>query len=338
MRFSWLLVALLPTGSLGGQCPTQPQEHDDAAWQCGLTEEKRLSQQLHGDGYSAVTYSELWSGQHCGFCGGPANDTLTRLVDSLRKKERECRKMVVVSAAFGKKYLWRFAYKHSRAQTLRRHFGDCFIRFVAKDELESFVMNRKSTVEVEVFGEHAQHFKDAIAERKAAGLHPHAWPDSLNILVPINMTELPFAAPRRNGKIFKIISHRLFPWAERILWIDAKLMLSETLTPMEYFDLTIHNTGACAAFMNLPGREGGDVAGQIKRIEAAAHKRAVTDNLDVAFQQVEAYQKEDGEVRLTMRLCSSVAFPCARYATALCCSALLYSALLYSTLLCSGLV
>jgi hypothetical protein len=49
----------------------------------------------------------------------------------------------------------------------------------------------------------------------------------------------------------KLLGHVLFPWAERLLWIDAKLRLGAT-DPLAYVRATTERRGACASFVGLP--------------------------------------------------------------------------------------
>lgn len=50
----------------------------------------------------------------------------------------------------------------------------------------------------------------------------------------------PYDEPRRNGKVPKILTHRLFPQAHYSIWIDGKMeLIVDPLLLLERYDITI---------------------------------------------------------------------------------------------------
>ena len=78
--------------------------------------------------------------------------------------------------------------------------------------------------------------------------------EDLDLLIALDGALLPWreaGSQRRNVKILKLLGPVLFPWTERLLWIDSKLRLG-ALDPRAVVDATTSKRGACAAFVGLP--------------------------------------------------------------------------------------
>ncbi|XP_058201976.1 probable hexosyltransferase MUCI70 isoform X2 [Rhododendron vialii] len=131
---------------------------------------------------------------HCGFVRGikPGRQTGFDIDDSDLLEMEQCRGIVVASAIFGAYDLVRQPKSISEAAKE----NVCFFMFV--DE------------ETELFLRHSSRLDN----NKKLGL----W----RTVVVYN---LPYTDPRRNGKIPKLLLHRLFPNVRFSLWIDGKLRL-----------------------------------------------------------------------------------------------------------------
>ncbi|CAA0817914.1 Protein of unknown function (DUF616, partial [Striga hermonthica] len=99
----------------------------------------------------------------------------------------------------------------------------------------------------------------------------------------IVVRNLPYLDPRRNGKIPKLLMHRLFPYARYSLWVDAKLEL--LVDPFQILERFLWRKNASFA-----------ISRHYKRFdvfeEAEANKAAGKyDNASIDF-QVEFYKTE----------------------------------------------
>ncbi|KAL3615077.1 putative hexosyltransferase muci70 [Castilleja foliolosa] len=131
---------------------------------------------------------------HCGFVKGikPGRQTGFDINDSDLLEMENCRGVVVASAIFGAFDLIR--QPMSISEYTQKNV--CFHMFV-DEETNSFLRN-----------------STALDGDEKVGI----W----RIIVVRN---LPYSDPRRNGKIPKLLLHRLFPNARYSMWIDAKLEL-----------------------------------------------------------------------------------------------------------------
>jgi len=121
---------------------------------------------------------------------------------------------------------------------------------------------------------------------------------------------------RRNVKILKLLGHVLFPWAERLLWIDAKLRLGAT-DPLAYVEATTARRGACASFVGLPFHSNayGPGAATMARPSFAAHgetllralrsRPTLTDDVGAPEAQLAAYANAAGDAALSAALVDS---------------------------------
>ncbi|KAL3627774.1 putative hexosyltransferase muci70 [Castilleja foliolosa] len=189
---------------------------------------------------------------HCGFVKGvkPGQRTGFDIGESDLFEMDSCGNVVVASAIFGAFDLIR--QPKNISEYAERNV--CFHMFV-DDETEAFL--RKS-------GE--------LGSDKKVGL----W----RIIVVRN---LPYLDPRRNGKIPKLLLHRLFPNARYSMWVDAKLEL--VVDPFQILERFLWRKNASFA-----------ISRHYKRFdvfeEAEANKAAAKyDNASIDF-QVEFYKKE----------------------------------------------
>ncbi|KAK6133450.1 hypothetical protein DH2020_032818 [Rehmannia glutinosa] len=189
---------------------------------------------------------------HCGFVRGvkPGQRTGFDINDSDLLEMETCHGVVVASAIFGAFDLIRQPKNISEyAQK-----NVCFHMFV-DEETEAFLRN-----------------SSALDGEKKVGL----W----RIIVVRN---LPYSDPRRNGKIPKLLLHRLFPNARYSMWIDAKLEL--VVDPFQILERFLWRKNATFAISRHYKRF--DVF-----VEAEANKAAGKyDNSSIDF-QIEFYKKE----------------------------------------------
>ena len=114
---------------------------------------------------------------------------------------------------------------------------------------------------------------------------------------------MPYDNNRRNVKMLKFNSGLLFPWAERGIWQDEKLINSsrEYGLPSNYllhFDRTVQRFGTCSSFMGLPHHKASIhtapsvtfTAHRDTIIVAAIERPSDSDNRDVLRTQYESYK------------------------------------------------
>ncbi|KAL3851319.1 hypothetical protein ACJIZ3_013201 [Penstemon smallii] len=189
---------------------------------------------------------------HCGFVKGvkPGHQTGFDIGDSDLQEMETCRGVAVASAIFG-------AFDLIRQPKNISEYSErnvCFHMFV-DEETEAFLKN-----------------SNELGSDKKVGL----W----RIIVVRN---LPYSDPRRNGKIPKLLLHRLFPNSRYSLWVDAKLEL--VVDPVQILERFLWRKNASFA-----------ISRHYKRFdvfeEAEANKAAGKyENASIDF-QIEFYKKE----------------------------------------------
>ena len=225
------------------------------------------------------TFSSNGHRRSCGLCGGHAA-YLRELRDKVAAKfEKKCKDMVVYGAALGGKYeMWMrtpgFLGDHS-SKVVKRH-GTCFFQFVT--------------------------------DTNSTGDSTSA--DGSQNLIVVDPAKMPYDNNRRNTKVLKFNPGLLFPWAERVIWQDAKLISSLEGNkpsphglPSDYllhFNRTVQRFGTCSSFMGLPHHKSSihtspsvSLEAHCDTVVAAAKRRpTVSDNLDVLRTQCERYKEE----------------------------------------------
>ncbi|PIM97496.1 hypothetical protein CDL12_30034 [Handroanthus impetiginosus] len=189
---------------------------------------------------------------HCGFVRGvkPGRQTGFDIDDSDLFEMENCGGVVVASAIFGAFDLIR--QPKNISEYSKRSV--CFHMFL-DHETETFLRNSSE-----------------LGSDKKVGL----W----RIIVVRN---LPYSDPRRNGKVPKLLLHRLFPNAQYSLWVDAKLEL--LVDPIQILERFLWRQNASFA-----------ISRHYKRFdvfeEAEANKLAGKyDNASIDF-QIEFYKNE----------------------------------------------
>ncbi|KAL2455315.1 hypothetical protein Fot_45492 [Forsythia ovata] len=191
-------------------------------------------------------------GVHCGFVRGakPGRQTGFDINDSDLLEMESCRGVVVASAIFGAFDLIR--QPKNMSEYAKQNV--CFNMFV-DEETEAFLIN-----------------SNELDSSKKIGL----W----RIVVVHN---LPYSDPRRNGKVPKLLLHRLFPNARYSLWVDAKLEL--VVDPYQILERFLWRKNASFAISRHYKRF--DVF-----VEAEANKAAGKyENASIDF-QIDFYKKE----------------------------------------------
>ena len=124
--------------------------------------------------------------------------------------------------------------------------------------------------------------------------------DTLNLLIPLESDALPFGGARRNVKIIKMLGHLIFPWAERLMWVDAKLAIG-SLDPLEFYESTVERREVCASFMGLPTHANTFGKGRAKSFAthgetilrvSKGERVSVTDSAGAVRTQVRSYTME----------------------------------------------
>ncbi|CAH9141689.1 unnamed protein product [Cuscuta epithymum] len=189
---------------------------------------------------------------HCGFVKGtrPGHGTGFNIDDSDLDEMETCQGVVVASAIFGA-----FDVIHQPANISEYAKSNvCFYMFV-DEETKTFLRNSRD-----------------LDSSGKIGL----W----RIVVVHN---LPYSDSRRNGKVPKLLLHRLFPNARYSMWIDGKLEL--VVDPYQILERFLWRKNASFAISKHYRRF--DVF-----VEAEANKAAAKfDNSSIDF-QIEFYKKE----------------------------------------------
>ena len=180
----------------------------------------------HHSIFSSASYK-----RSCGLCGDDAEYLRELQEDIANKFANKCKELVVYGAALGSKYeQWmrssNFLGDHS-IKVVRRH-GTCFFQFVTD----------------------VDHTGDLLSS------------EGSQRLIVIDPSRMPYKSDRRNTKILKLNPSLLFPWADRVIWQDAKLlqsnhgnMPSPRGLPSDYllhFNRTIGRYGVCSSYVGLP--------------------------------------------------------------------------------------
>ncbi|KAI3800399.1 hypothetical protein L1987_28489 [Smallanthus sonchifolius] len=189
---------------------------------------------------------------HCGFVRGdrPGRKSGFDINDSDLFLMDQCHGVVVASAIFGAYDLIQEPVNIS--ETAKQNV--CFFMFI-DEETEKFMRNSRN-----------------LDDSKKIGL----W----NVVVIYN---LPYTDPRRNGKVPKLLSHRLFPNARYSIWLDGKLKL--VVDPYQILERFLWRENASLAISRHYKRF--DVF-----LEAEANKVAAKyDNASIDF-QIDFYKKE----------------------------------------------
>ncbi|KAK4723671.1 hypothetical protein R3W88_026450 [Solanum pinnatisectum] len=189
---------------------------------------------------------------HCGFVKGirPGHQTGFDIDDSDLHEMESCRGVVVASAIFGAFDLIR--QPKNISEYAKKNV--CFHMFV--DE------------QTEVFLRNSSELDGSMR---------------IGLWKIVTVHNLPYDDPRRNGKVPKLLLHRLFPNARYSLWIDAKLEL--VVDPYQILERFLWRKNVSFAISKHYRRF--DVF-----VEAEANKAAAKfDNASIDF-QVEFYKKE----------------------------------------------
>ncbi|KAM0048835.1 hypothetical protein Hdeb2414_s0008g00278981 [Helianthus debilis subsp. tardiflorus] len=189
---------------------------------------------------------------HCGFVRGdrPGNKTGFDIDDSDLFEMDQCRGVLVASAIFGAYDL--IKQPKNMSETAKKDV--CFFMFI-DEETASFLRNSGD-----------------LDNSKRIGL----W----RIVV---VHKLPYTDPRRNGKVPKLLLHRLFPNVRYSLWVDGKLEL--VVDPYKILERFLWRKNASFAISRHYKRF--DVF-----VEAEANKAASKyDNASIDF-QIDFYKTE----------------------------------------------
>ena len=230
---------------------------------------------------SNITYGRSRSSplnRTCGFC---QNAYFQEVRDELALRyKQKCKGMVVYGVAFGEKYANWLNEPDMKYLETRTHDeaadGTCFFQFVRDVDI-NLTMSA----------------------------------DGLQNLIRLRAENLPYQNMRRNAKLFKLNPHQLFPWAERIIWQDAKMLdfgvHRDAVLPKNYtlqFEQTVQYFGTCASFMGFP-RHSNTLGSNFTKLrsvtyeaqcttvlEASKGRPTVSDNLDLLMAQCRMYGKE----------------------------------------------
>ncbi|KAJ6364205.1 hypothetical protein OIU76_029192 [Salix suchowensis] len=161
---------------------------------------------------------------HCGFVQGkrPGQNTGFNMDEIDLEAMKQCHGVVVASAIFGA--FDDIQQPHNISEYSKNTV--CFFMFV-DEETEAYLKN-----------------KSGLDDSRKIGL----W----RIVVAHN---LPYTDGRRNGKVPKLLSHRMFPNARFSLWIDGKLEL--LVDPYQILERGSSRCGSTAYMYIIPTNSGG---------------------------------------------------------------------------------
>ncbi|MCL7048946.1 hypothetical protein MKW94_010252 [Papaver nudicaule] len=189
---------------------------------------------------------------HCGFVKGkqPGHQTGFDIDDADLREMEQCRGVVVASAIFGNYDI--LQQPKNISETTKKDV--CFYMFVDQ-ETEAYMKN-----------------SSGLDGQNKVGL----W----RIVVVHN---LPYSDPRRNGKVPKLLLHRIFPNVRYSLWVDGKLEL--VVDPYQLLERFLWRRNASFAISRHYRRF--DVFAEAEANKAAGKY----DNASIDF-QVEFYKRE----------------------------------------------
>ncbi|GAX22151.1 hypothetical protein FisN_39Lh018 [Fistulifera solaris] len=148
-------------------------------------------------------------------CGFCSSPYLQSIANQLEEYRDQCKDLVVYGVAFGTKYVGFI----NEAAILSMDESVCAFHFVLQEEA------------------------DAIGDLR-----------NNEIVIRVDGSKMPYKDMRRNVKILKMSPLDLFPWAERVIWRDTKLLPKKILprSYMAYFNRTVENYDSCASLVSLP--------------------------------------------------------------------------------------
>jgi len=189
-----------------------------------------------------------------------SNPHLTHVVDELRRlKLKECSDFVIYTASLGSGFSAFIDANGTESTEFPESdhggYGRCFFSFVLGESTDISISDTEVTVS-------------------------------------LSPAHLPYKNMRRNVKILKFLGLRIFSWAKRLVWQDAKLgdgRRFPIMDPMRYFEKTVEAQGSCVSYMGLPviastmGNDGWDVlrkADYYRHCEAivGSSRKDVTDD------------------------------------------------------------
>ena len=196
---------------------------------------------------------------------------LKQLQEQIRQEyENKCGELVVYGAALGSKYeAWMRSTEYLAERMVARSPGTCFFQFVTD----------------------TRNTGDALSA------------DGSQHLIVIDPSRMPYKNNRRNTKILKMNPGLLFPWADRLIWQDAKLLLRDKQygLPKDYllhFNHTIERHHVCSSYVGLPLHR--NAVGTSRKVNLKAHCKAViaaadtrptvSDDIDVLLRQCKLYE------------------------------------------------
>lgn len=204
----------------------------------------------------------------CGFCGD-GHAYLRSLRDELTLSfKSKCRKMVIYGAALGSGYSDWLTDKHILTPLAKRvNPKGCLFQFVDT--------------------------------RPGAGTFTTT--DGGLVLVHIDLSKMPYEHPRRNVKVLKFSPAYLFPWAQRAVWMDAKLLRKDFATIptdfMGHFKRAVEDTGSCVSLMGLPIHENTMATADslsvfnhcVALVRSSVARPQLSDDIDTAMMQCAKY-------------------------------------------------
>ena len=233
-----------------------------------------LDGQCTEEPYLSALYNAGRDGQDqqrrsCGLCGENAAYLRTLRDNIASKYEHQCKDLVVYGAALGEGFEKMVTSKSD--WTVVQRPGVCFFMLISGTE-------------------------DSVIPSDASS-------SQISQLIFVDTSKMPYQNNRRNVKVLKFNPGLLFPWADRVIWQDAKLPYKKGFElPSDYmlhFNRTAQYFGTCASFMGLPihkfsvgNSSKATVRSHCDAIIAAAEARPkVSDSLDSIRAQCNNYQQ-----------------------------------------------
>ena len=200
-----------------------------------------------------------------------SNPHLTYIVDELRRlKKKECSDFAIYTASLGSGFSAFIDANGTESTEFPESdhggYGRCFFSFVLGETTDISITDTEVTVS-------------------------------------LSPAHLPYKNMRRNVKILKFLGLRIFSWAKRLVWQDAKLgdgRRFPIMDPKQYFEKTVEAQRSCVSYMGLPviastmGNDGWDVlrkADYYRHCEAivGSSRKDVTDDREGLMAQCLKY-------------------------------------------------
>eukprot|EP00594_Rhizosolenia_setigera_P001753 CAMPEP_0178952834 /NCGR_PEP_ID=MMETSP0789-20121207/8074_1 /TAXON_ID=3005 /ORGANISM="Rhizosolenia setigera, Strain CCMP 1694" /LENGTH=730 /DNA_ID=CAMNT_0020634007 /DNA_START=115 /DNA_END=2304 /DNA_ORIENTATION=- len=221
------------------------------------------------------TFSTTGHDRSCGLCGDKAS-YLREIRDKIEAEYKEkCKDLVVYGAALEKDpSTWMTETYNLGKNSFRsvQNHNTCFFQFVTD-------FSHYGTSDMLFSADYSQH------------------------LIVMDTEKMPYQNTRRNTELLKLNPGLFFPWADRVIWQDAKLLRQPSM-PIDYmlhFNRTVQYHNTCSSFVGLPLHR--SFVGKATDVTLKNHcdtmtsnalktRASVSDDINVMFTQCNRYEEQ----------------------------------------------